>query len=159
MIFVDEPILVYRGRPGWCHMFSDARDDGGADLHGFARRLGLKEYWFQNPKPHDHPHYDLAPSYRAKALAFGAREMSGKLWIATIVRPRRFMLQGYHKAPGVAGDYQAIIPPNAVKCAACLKPSMYVWGYVSGDLPMIQLCGDCAHKVDGRVYFVGQKVE
>lgn len=159
MIFVDEPILVYRGRPGWCHMFSDARDDGGVELHAMARKLKLKPEWFQNPKPYDKPHYDLALSYRVKALALGAQEMKGKEYIATIVRPRRFMLQGYHRTEGMVGCYQPITPAEAVKCAACLKPSMYVWGFIAPDLPMIQLCGECAHKVDGRVYFVGQKVE
>ena len=75
-IYVDELRDVYavmgRGRPGlWCHMISD---DGLESLHAFARQLGLPQLAFQNhPR---HPHYDLMPSGRARAVALGAVEVS-----------------------------------------------------------------------------------
>jgi hypothetical protein len=85
MVFVDEPAWPYRGQM-YCHMFTDQFDL--TELHQMAQRIGLKRSWFQNPRPGDHPHYDLAPSKRALALANGACFRSGKEWVL-IVRERR----------------------------------------------------------------------
>jgi hypothetical protein len=75
-IYVDElrdvRTLIGHGRPGmWCHMVSD---DGLEPLHALAHRLGLPRRAFQaHPR---HPHYDLTPLLRARALALGAVEVS-----------------------------------------------------------------------------------
>lgn len=76
MVYVDEPVLEYRGKL-YCHMFTDGPIE---ELHAMAQRIGLKKAWFQNPKPGDHPHYDLAPSMRALALTQGAQFMPGREW-------------------------------------------------------------------------------
>ena len=57
----------------WCHMVTDSSPE---DLHGFARRLGLRREQFQR---HERlPHYDLRPNMREKALALGAEAVSSK---------------------------------------------------------------------------------
>jgi hypothetical protein len=57
----------------WCHMVSDS---SLGDLHGFARRLGLRREQFQE---HGRlPHYDLRPEVREKALSLGAEAVSSK---------------------------------------------------------------------------------
>lgn len=76
MVYVDEPVLPFRGKL-YCHMFTDGPM---AELHAMADRIGLKRAWFQNPKPGDHPHYDLSPSMRALALTNGAQFMPGREW-------------------------------------------------------------------------------
>ena len=70
-IYVDD----YEGKFGrmvMCHMMSDT---SLAELHSFARRLGLKRDWFQNGSA---PHYDLCKSKRKKAIELGAKEL--KIW-------------------------------------------------------------------------------
>lgn len=59
-----------------CHMYADSL----AELHAFARRLGLKREWFQN-----HPalaHYDLVPSRRLRAVSLGAIEQDRRAAVA-----------------------------------------------------------------------------
>ena len=75
-IYVD-PLRDYRafmgrGTPGlWCHMITDGSLD---ELHQFAQAAGLSPYQFQDhPR---HPHYDLRPAHRARAVALGAIEVS-----------------------------------------------------------------------------------
>lgn len=77
MILVD-PIVEYsaaatRGLPSrrWCHMVSD---DGEAELHAFAARIGLRRAWAQSSPAH----YDLTPSRRARAVALGAQEVTSR---------------------------------------------------------------------------------
>lgn len=44
-----------------------------AQLHEFAKRIGLKRSWFQPTPPHTYPHYDiLSTATRARALRSGA---------------------------------------------------------------------------------------
>jgi Protein of unknown function (DUF4031) len=78
----------------WCHLFSDA-DDDHAELHAFARRLGLKRDWFQGD------HYDLVPPRRAAAVSLGAvaadRATSVAIWNAA--RARRGPRQSELKLP------------------------------------------------------------
>lgn len=75
-VYVDE-LRDYRslrgyGPPGlWCHLVTDGELE---ELHTFAGQIGLSRYRFQDhPR---HPHYDLMPSSRAKAVAEGALEVS-----------------------------------------------------------------------------------
>jgi hypothetical protein len=51
-------------------------DSSLGELHGFARRLGLRREQFQE---HGRlPHYDLRPEVREKALSLGAEAVSSK---------------------------------------------------------------------------------
>lgn len=54
-----------------CHMFTDAVELD--ELHAMAARMGLRRAWFQEHRLA--PHYDLTPSRRADAVAFGAVEL------------------------------------------------------------------------------------
>ena len=77
MIMVDElqnwPTKLRCFQKGSCHMTTDGDLE---ELHAFALRLGLRREWYQ-----DHPiakHYDLTPSKRERALAFGAVFVSAR---------------------------------------------------------------------------------
>lgn len=157
MIYVDEPNLTYRRSNEWCHMFSDELADPCTELHRFAIQIGLNHSWFQNPAPGDHPHYDVSPKYRVLALANGATFKPGKEWIRDIVRPRRVRKAGYRRPADRLGMFQAITDQDAVQCFICLRKSMIVFDFDADSQPTIQLCAECAHKVDGKVYLVSQK--
>jgi len=46
------------------------------ELHQFAKKIGLKPYWFQD---HKHPHYDLTTERkRQQAIEAGATLISSK---------------------------------------------------------------------------------
>ncbi|ROR21408.1 uncharacterized protein DUF4031 [Comamonas sp. BIGb0124] len=64
-IYVDDELISWRGKL-WCHMVADTLPE----LHTFARRLGLREAWFQAKSAY--PHYDVTVSVRDRALAMGA---------------------------------------------------------------------------------------
>jgi hypothetical protein len=68
-------------RAGSCHMAADTLDE----LHAMALKIGMRRAWFQ-PGRGRHPHYDLVKSRRDKAVALGAKEVSGRdlimLWRA-----------------------------------------------------------------------------
>lgn len=51
----------------WCHMRADSKEE----LHAFAKKIGRKRCWY-----HRGDHYDLTPSFRAKAVAAGAIEVT-----------------------------------------------------------------------------------
>jgi Protein of unknown function (DUF4031) len=71
VILVD-PIRSYPSGY-WCHMVTDSSPE---ELHGFARRLGLRKERFQE---HGRlPHYDLRPEVRERALGMGAEAVSSK---------------------------------------------------------------------------------
>lgn len=70
-VYVDAS--SYRvGRMMMCHMAADTLDE----LHAMADRLGVKR-WFQS-KP-GAPHYDICKANRAKAIRFGAVEVSRRV--------------------------------------------------------------------------------
>jgi hypothetical protein len=76
MICVD-PLVnngwIVRGkRTKNCHLFID--NGSVEELQEFARRIGLKDEWFQDKSYL--PHYDLTSSKRAMAVKEGAREVS-----------------------------------------------------------------------------------
>ncbi len=76
MIYVDDLVDYSRitGRPSpdlWCHMVTDGPLE---ELHQFAERMGMQRAWFQN-KP-GHPHYDLKPAGRARAIELGAKAVN-----------------------------------------------------------------------------------
>ncbi len=65
MVYVDDELIPWRGKL-WCHLVADTLPE----LHGFARRLGLREAWFQAKSVY--PHYDVTVSVRDRALTMGA---------------------------------------------------------------------------------------
>jgi hypothetical protein len=65
-IYVDEAIILWRGKR-WAHLLGSDL----AELHAFARRLGLSRSWFQGVG-HRVPHYDVTTGMRFKALKLGA---------------------------------------------------------------------------------------
>ena len=82
-VYVDAAKHPYRGAL-WCHLLADTVEE----LHTFARRLGLKPHWFQDHRQ-SRPHYDLAPSLRAKAVALGAREITDEEVVELLRRYRK----------------------------------------------------------------------
>lgn len=72
-VYVDEmvkwPHARGRFKAGSCHLMADDL----AELHGFAKRIGVARHWFHRTKRH--PHYDLVEAERVKAVAAGAIAM------------------------------------------------------------------------------------
>lgn len=71
-VYVDEAKHAY-GRMLMCHMFSPDLDA----LHAMADRIEVARKWFQDPRTMPKvswPHYDIAKSKRALAVAAGAIE-------------------------------------------------------------------------------------
>lgn len=77
-VYVDRAIHLWRGRK-WCHLFSTDI----AELHEFARRLGLSSDWFQSPPSASWPHYDITASKRVDAVRMGAVE--AEPWTTSLV--------------------------------------------------------------------------
>lgn len=83
MILVDPPTWPGHGR-FWSHLASDT---SYAELHDFARRLGVPERGF------DRDHYDLPERLHAEAVRLGAtevtsRELAARLRAAGLRRPK-----------------------------------------------------------------------
>jgi hypothetical protein len=51
-VYVDDELIPWRGKL-WCHLVADTLPE----LHAFARRLGLRQAWFQAKAAY--PHYDV----------------------------------------------------------------------------------------------------
>lgn len=64
-IYVDDEQIPWRGKL-WCHLVADSL----AELHEFAKSIGLKRAWFQYKSIY--PHYDVTVSVRDRALRQGA---------------------------------------------------------------------------------------
>jgi hypothetical protein len=64
-----------------CHLMSDSIDE----LHLFASKIGLKRSWFQS---NTLPHYDLTRRMRARAIDFGAVEITDKQMVEMIHKHR-----------------------------------------------------------------------
>ncbi|MDO8688954.1 MAG: DUF4031 domain-containing protein, partial [Dehalococcoidia bacterium] len=84
-VYVDDLKPVIRPNADWkwdfsCHLWADGGADGGeAELHAFAKRLGLRRGWFQ---PHHLlPHYDLTANRRVLALRNGAVAVNAKEYL------------------------------------------------------------------------------
>jgi hypothetical protein len=77
-VYVDRLFDTRGWSPNWpfpfaCHMMADTEEE----LHAMARRLNLKRAWFQpGPPAHSVAHYDLTVRKRARAVEFGAIEVS-----------------------------------------------------------------------------------
>jgi hypothetical protein len=59
-------------------------DESLEELHTFAKRLGLKLFWFQ---PGRHPHYDLTTRrMNRKAVDMGAKRVDSRTLVSKMVR-------------------------------------------------------------------------
>jgi len=64
-VYVDDEQIPWRGKL-WCHLVADTL----SEVHAFARRLGLRQAWFQSKSVY--PHYDVTVNVRDRALTMGA---------------------------------------------------------------------------------------
>jgi hypothetical protein len=69
-VYVDDMKAGY-GRMVMCHMVADTE----AELHAMAALIGVDRKWYQYPHKSRYPHYDIALSKRALAVAAGAQEI------------------------------------------------------------------------------------
>ena len=103
-VLVDEAVWPWRGAR-WAHLVSD---ESVAELHAFARRLGLRRMAFQGD------HYDIPTAVRERALALGAEAVRGRdlvrrlraagLRLAAPDRPGSWEEVGRWSAPGSRPD-------------------------------------------------------
>ena len=70
-VYVDDMRAKF-GRMVMCHMVADTLDE----LHAMADKIGVARRWYQGPPHGRWPHYDIALSKRALAVAAGAREIT-----------------------------------------------------------------------------------
>lgn len=73
-VYVDNMHELPMGRFGrmkMSHMVADTLDE----LHAMADKIGVSRRWYQGPPKTRHPHYDIAMSKRAMAVAAGAVEV------------------------------------------------------------------------------------
>jgi hypothetical protein len=73
-VYVDNMHELEMGRFGrmkMSHMVADTLEE----LHAMADRIGVARRWYQAPPKTRHPHYDIAMSKRAMAVAAGAVEV------------------------------------------------------------------------------------
>lgn len=66
-VYVDAAIWKWHGRK-WCHLMADDI----AELHRFARRLGIHHLSYQGPPKSSAPHYDITTYERDRAIRLGA---------------------------------------------------------------------------------------
>jgi len=82
-VYVDTSLYVY-GQMVMCHMIADTPDE----LHAMADRIGVARRWFQAPPRASFPHYDIAKSKRALAVAAGAIACDRGAFVAAMRRIR-----------------------------------------------------------------------
>jgi len=75
MILIDPPNVPSRGRM-WSHV---ASDESYAELHEFARLLGIPERGF------DGDHYDVPSEYYDQVVALGAEPVSSRELVSRLV--------------------------------------------------------------------------
>lgn len=95
-VYVDDMRAKF-GRLVMCHMLADT----DAELHAMADRIGVARKWFQAPPRHD-PHYDIALSKKALAVAAGAVEITWRQAGQMTMRRRATGLLG---EPGDAQEW------------------------------------------------------
>ena len=93
-VYIDElrqwPTSIRCFKAGSCHMFADSIDE----LHAFAKQIGLKRGWFQDER---HPHYDLTPARRERALALGATETTTREFLSRSRANGAFLLRALRR--------------------------------------------------------------
>ena len=77
-VYVDDMRAKF-GRMIMCHMLADTP----AELHAMADKIGVARKWFQATA--STPHYDIALSKRAFAVAYGAVEVMGRSAFAALL--------------------------------------------------------------------------
>lgn len=89
-VYVDNAAHSF-GRMIMCHMVSPDLDE----LHAMADRIGVARKWFQDPRTMNvsAPHYDIAKSKRALAVAAGAVEVD-KYQMSVVSRWACYALTG-----------------------------------------------------------------
>lgn len=79
-VYVDNMRAPY-GRMIMCHLVADTLEE----LHAMADRIDVARRWYQGPPVTRWPHYDIALSKRALAVAAGALEVDRRE-VPTIAR-------------------------------------------------------------------------
>lgn len=69
-VYVDDMNAPF-GRMKMCHMVADTEEE----LHAMAAIIGVDRRWYQYPHKSRYPHYDIAQSKRALAVANGAKQI------------------------------------------------------------------------------------
>ena len=87
MILIDPPAVPSRGRM-WSHV---ASDESYAELHEFARALGIPERGF------DRDHYDVPAEYYDQVIALGAEPVTSRELV------KRLVASGLRRRKGAAG--------------------------------------------------------
>ena len=82
-VYVDRVAIGY-GRMVMCHMIADTADE----LHAMADRIGVDRRWFQDASKASFPHYDIARSKRALAIAAGAIDCDRNTFVGHMRRLR-----------------------------------------------------------------------
>lgn len=84
-VYVDSmrmPARVGRIQANWSHLTADTTEE----LLAFARQLGLKPAWLQNPGHIWKEHFDVTDTKRALAIELGAQPITMReastLWAA-----------------------------------------------------------------------------
>lgn len=72
------------GRMVMCHMIADTPEE----LHAMADLIGVARRWFQAAPPASFPHYDIAQSKRALAVAAGAIDCDRRTFVEHVRRLR-----------------------------------------------------------------------
>lgn len=88
MVYVDDmykyPVGNFRGMK-MSHMIADSHDE----LVDMAKRIGVKVKWIQHEGKYNE-HFDICLSMRAKAVKFGAKEITWKqLGVMTVKRNKK----------------------------------------------------------------------
>jgi len=79
-VYIDKANIKYK-RMIMCHMIADSYEE----LHDMAKKIGMKNTWFQ--KNASFPHYDVCLMRKKKALEYGAIEVSRK---ELVIKMREF---------------------------------------------------------------------
>ena len=89
-VYVDGAVNGF-GRMKMCHMLADTPQE----LMAMADRIGVQRKWFQNMA--SSPHFDIAQSKRALAVAAGAVELKSNKELADLCKRVR---QTWPMVPG-----------------------------------------------------------
>lgn len=80
-VYVDDMRAKF-GRMVMCHLVADTLEE----LHAMADKIGVNRRWYQGPPKTRWPHYDIALSKRALAVAAGATEITRREGLAVCKR-------------------------------------------------------------------------
>lgn len=96
-VYVDDMRARFR-RMVLCHMIADTEEE----IHAMADKIGVARRWYQGD------HYDICQSKRALAVAYGAREITGRQLSAMAFNRRcRWPMGTPETAEGIARERRA----------------------------------------------------